>query len=348
MDFGSDRNGDRFMMDREYGAIVDRAYGALAGGAIGDAMGMPASFFTRDKIKRVYGYITEFLEPEKESQIYHGSLKAGEITDDTMESMIISDILIRNDGFDRDAFIDEMRSWAIKNRMLESTVIGPSTRKFLEAVTENRDPEEAAKLSVTNGSAMRVAPVGVKYYYDIEKCIHVAAETSMPSHSSRPCAAAACAVAAAVAAGVEGGYTPGQIMEFAYDGALYGESIGADITAPSVSKRILLAKEIVEKNRRRGMNAVLDELVGIIGAGMQAYESIPFALGIFYAVDGDAREGILAAVNGGDDADTNGAICGNICGAYSGAQAIPEEWKRRVGKESGIDFLNTARELLKD
>lgn len=327
--------------------MIDRAYGALVGGAIGDAMGMPASFFTRDKIKQVYGYITDFLEPEANSQVFHGNLKAGEITDDTMESIIISNILIKNSGFYRDVFIDEMRTWAIKYKMLESTVIGPSTRKFLEAITENRDPVEAAKLSATNGSAMRVAPVGVKYYFDFKKCVETAAESSFPSHSSKPCVAAACAVAVAVAAGVKGGYSTEQVMELAYEGAQYGESVGCDITAPSVAKRILLVKEIVDKNRGKGMNAILDELVGIIGAGMQAYESIPFSLGVFYAVNGDAKEGIIAAVNGGDDADTNGAICGNICGAYSGAKAIPEDWMRRVEKESGIDFMGIAWELVK-
>lgn len=327
--------------------MIDRAYGALIGGAIGDAMGMPASFFTRDKIKQVYGYITDFLEPESKNQVYHGGLKAGEITDDTMESIIISKILIKTGGFDRDVFIDEMRDWAIKYKMLESTVIGPSTRRFLEAITENRDPKEAAKLSATNGSAMRVAPVGVKYHYDFKKCVTAAAKSSFPSHSSKPCVAAACAVAAAVAAGVKGGYAPAQVMELAYEGALYGESVGCDITGPSVSKRILLAKELVEKNRGKGMNAVLDELVGIIGAGMQAYESIPYSLGVFYAVNGDAKEGIIAAINGGDDADTNGAICGNVCGAFSGAKSIPEEWTRRVEKESGIDFMGIAGELMK-
>ncbi len=327
--------------------MIDRAYGALVGGAIGDAMGMPASFFTRDKIKQVYGYITDFLEPESITQVYHGGLKAGEITDDTMESIIISKILIKTGRFDREEFIDEMRDWAIKYKMLESTVIGPSTRRFLEAITENRDPKEAAKLSATNGSAMRVAPVGVKYYYDFKKCVVVAAESSFPSHSSKPCVAAACAVAAAVAAGVKGGYTAEQVMELAYEGALYGESVGCDITGPSVSKRILLAKELVDKNRGKGMNAVLDELVGIIGAGMQAYESIPYSLGVFYAVNGDAKEGIIAAINGGDDADTNGAICGNICGAFSGANGIPEEWKRKVEQESGLDFMGIAGELVK-
>ncbi len=327
--------------------MIDRAYGALVGGAVGDAMGMPASFFTRDKIKRVYGYITDFLEPEAETQQYHGNLKAGEITDDTMESIIISSILIRKGGFDRTAFIEEMRNWAIKYKMLDSTVIGPSTRKFLEVIIENRDPEETSKTSATNGSAMRVAPVGVKYYDDFKKCVAAAAESSVPSHSSKPCVAAACAVAAAVGAGVKGGHTPEEVMQFAYEGALYGERVGYDVTAPSVAKRILLAKEIVDKNRDQGMNTVLDELVGIIGAGMQAYESIPFSLGVFYAVNGDAKEGIIAAVNGGDDADTNGAICGNLCGAYSGAKAIPEKWKKRVEKVSSIDFMEIATGLVK-
>lgn len=327
--------------------MIDRAYGALIGGAVGDAMGMPASFFTRDKIKRVYGYITDFLTPEAEEQTWHGSLKAGEITDDTMESIIISNILIKNGSFDRDLFILEMRDWAIQYKMLESTVIGPSTRRFLEAIIENRDPSEPAKLSATNGSAMRVAPVGVKYYDDFEKCLEAAAESSLPSHSSKPCVAAACAVAAAVAAGVKGGYTTEQVMQFAYEGAVFGEGIGSDITGPSVSKRILLAKEIVDRNREKGISTVLDELVGIIGAGMQAYESIPYSLGVFYAVDGNAREGIIAAINGGDDADTNGAICGNICGAYSGAGAIPEEWKEKIQAESHLDFMEMAEELIK-
>ena len=79
--------------------MLDRAYGALVGGAIGDAMGMPASFLTRAQIEKSYGYIHDFLEPEKDVQSYHGNLQAAEITDDTMESVIISDILIADGEF---------------------------------------------------------------------------------------------------------------------------------------------------------------------------------------------------------------------------------------------------------
>lgn len=326
--------------------MLDRAWGCLVGGAIGDAMGMPASFFTRNEIKKTYGYIEDFLEPIAEVQEYHGDLHAGEITDDTQESIIIAEVLIEKGVFNKEAFTEKMRKWAIENKMLESTVIGPSTRRFLSAVAEGRDPSEGAKTSDTNGSAMRVAPVGIRYYYDFDLCARSAAESSLPSHGSAPAVAAACAVAVACAAGIRGGFSPGQVMEEARKAAVYGEGIGFDITAPSVSKRIALAKRIVDEKKPEGMNVVLDELVGIFGAGMKSYESIPLALGVFYAAEGNAKQGIIAAVNAGDDADTNASICGAICGAYSGIKKLPEDWIFRVEKTSGENFRNTASLLL--
>lgn len=326
--------------------LLDRAYGALVGGAIGDAMGMPASFLTREQIKNTYGYIKDFLKPDDDVQKYHGSLEAGDITDDTMESIIVSKVLIEHNGFSEEAFNNEMKKWAIEQKMLESTVIGPSTRRYLTALIEGRDPKETSGKGNTNGSAMRAAPIGVKYYNDITKCIEAAVASSLPSHGSKPAVAAACAVAAAVSGGVHGGYSPNEILNMAYDAALYGEKKGADITAPMVSKRIKLIESIVDSVGEGSINDILDEIAGVFGASMFAYESVPVALAIFYAVNGNAKEGILGAVNTGDDADTNGSICGNICGAYSGASGLPDEWKERVQKTSSVDFKTEAQKLI--
>lgn len=326
--------------------LLDRAYGALVGGAIGDAMGMPASFLTREQIKNTYGYIKDFLKPDDDVQKYHGSLEAGDITDDTMESIIVSKVLIEYNGFSEEAFNNEMKKWAIEQKMLESTVIGPSTRRYLTALIEGRDPKETSGKGNTNGSAMRAAPIGVKYYNDIAKCIEAAVASSLPSHGSKPAVAAACAVAAAVSGGVHGGYSPNEILNMAYDAALYGEKKGADITAPMVSKRIKLIESIVDSVGEGSINDILDEIAGVFGASMFAYESVPVALAIFYAVNGNAKEGILGAVNTGDDADTNGSICGNICGAYSGASGLPDEWKERVQKTSSVDFKTEAQKLI--
>lgn len=55
------------------------------------------------------------------------------------------------------------------------------------------------------------------------------------------------------------------------------------------------------------------------------------------------REGCLAAVNFGDDADTTGAVYGQLAGAYYGARAIPQEWKETLVKRDLIEQFS--REL---
>src|SRR5262249_49379095 len=42
------------------------------------------------------------------------------------------------------------------------------------------------------------------------------------------------------------------------------------------------------------------------------------------------EEAVLSAVNLGDDADTTGAVCGQIAGAYYGEEAIPAGWLSRL------------------
>jgi ADP-ribosyl-[dinitrogen reductase] hydrolase len=38
------------------------------------------------------------------------------------------------------------------------------------------------------------------------------------------------------------------------------------------------------------------------------------------------RDAVLLAVNLGDDADTTGAVCGQIAGAFYGEEGIPAQW----------------------
>ena len=107
-----------------------------------------------------------------------------------------------------------------------------------------------------------------------------------------------------------------------------------------------MVERIVDELSEESTPTILDELVGIFGASMLSYESVAISYGAVYATNGQGKEGVLAAINAGDDADTNGSICGNLCGAYSGASAFPASWRNRVEASSGLDFKETARALL--
>ena len=44
-------------------------------------------------------------------------------------------------------------------------------------------------------------------------------------------------------------------------------------------------------------------------------------------------------VNLGDDADTTGAIYGQIAGAYYGVEAIPSEWRERLTMRAEMEEM---------
>ncbi len=66
--------------------------------------------------------------------------------------------------------------------------------------------------------------------------------------------------------------------------------------------------------------------------------SLEAALWAFYRST-SFREGCLMAANLGADADTTGAIYGQLAGAYYGVDQIPIEWREKLAKRDLIESL---------
>jgi ADP-ribosyl-[dinitrogen reductase] hydrolase len=77
-----------------------------------------------------------------------------------------------------------------------------------------------------------------------------------------------------------------------------------------------------------------------VGSGY-VVKSLEAALWAFHRA-GDFREAVLAAVNLGDDADTTGAVCGQLAGAYWGEREIPEDWRKGLAESKLIEQILTA------
>ena len=73
-------------------------------------------------------------------------------------------------------------------------------------------------------------------------------------------------------------------------------------------------------------------------------KSLEAALWAFYRGE-SFREGCLLAVNLGDDADTTGAVYGQLAGAYYGAAQIPIAWREKLAKRDLIERF--AEQLLR-
>jgi ADP-ribosylglycohydrolase len=75
----------------------------------------------------------------------------------------------------------------------------------------------------------------------------------------------------------------------------------------------------------------------ILGSGY-VVKSLEAALWAF-SRSSDFREGCLLAVNLGNDADTTGAIYGQLAGAYYGVEGIPIEWRGCLAHKDLIERL---------
>lgn len=75
-------------------------------------------------------------------------------------------------------------------------------------------------------------------------------------------------------------------------------------------------------------------------AGGTAPQALAAALWAFASTD-TFQDCILAAVNLGDDADTVGAIAGQLAGAHYGYEAIPAEWIQQLAEADRIMALAT-------
>ena len=74
------------------------------------------------------------------------------------------------------------------------------------------------------------------------------------------------------------------------------------------------------------------------GAPERVVEALEAALWAFHTSD-NFEDGALKAVNLGEDADTTGAIYGQLAGAYYGVAAIPAPWRTRLTHAEAIARL---------
>jgi ADP-ribosylglycohydrolase len=310
-----------------------RIAGALAGVAIGDAMGMPSEFMTREQIRDVYGRIDGFCAPH-EGHI-HSGMGAGRITDDTEQTLAIIEALERHGTITPEVAAGAYLKWADQCNAYESSVLGPSSRKALERLKVGEDPRRTGSSGSTVGAAMRVAPIGIVNSPDLERAAEECYMSCLPTHGVNIAIAGACAVCCGVAAALTA-----ESLEEVIDGALYGarfgEGLGIQWAGALVSARTELALRIVAESS--SVAEAEDRLYTTCGVGMDPTELVSTAIGLCLLHGGDPQSAVSAAANMGGDTDTLASMVGALTGAWRGIDAFPQEWIDTVQEVNALDF----------
>lgn len=310
---------------------IDRALGALIGGALGDAMGMPTQLLSPAGIRADYGFVDRFVDPAPDHPVSKG-LVAGTITDDTEQTLLLASVLLKSgDGFDHHAWVSALIAWEedIKARG-GYDLLGPSTKRAIDAINAGAPPEEAGRNGETNGAAMRIAPVGILVPPG-EALIARVAETCRATHNTTIAIASAAAVATVISHGIDGAGWQ-QAIGHAVAAARDGERQGHWVPGGTIAARITWALDMVEGcSVEDGISRVFDRL----GTGVISQESVPAAFAVLKLAEGDAWKAAVIAANLGGDTDTIGAIAGSMAGACAGHASLPAD---RIEGLVGIDL----------
>ncbi len=173
--------------------------------------------------------------------------------------------------------------------------------------------------SFGNGSAMRVAPIGL-FYCDSPEQLRQAAYLSSRLTHSHPLAmegAALLAYAVALALKEDQDFLD-KLMAF----------VEQDIYKLKINK---IKYFLSRKDNRR-------EIVRELGHGIEAFNSVPTAIFCFLA-NPTFEEAILYAISLGGDTDTIAAMCGAIAGARYGLEGLPEKWLQRIENRNYLTQL---------
>jgi ADP-ribosyl-[dinitrogen reductase] hydrolase len=144
--------------------------------AIGDALGMPFEGMPARTIRDRYGVVTEFMAGQ--------GLSAGQYTDDTKMMLCIAESIVERDQVAPEDIARRFVDWfdggdlrGIGHTCLESIL-------KLKRGIRWRESGRRGKWAAGNGTAMRIAPVGLFDCHDLERLKEDCWATSVITHKT--------------------------------------------------------------------------------------------------------------------------------------------------------------------
>ncbi len=338
--------------------LTAKAIGALAGAAVGDALGSATEGWSHEQILERYGgpvtgIVPPYLDANRGATRYQKG--DGRITDDTLMTLALVEVYRRTrrhlTAFDMAETLVPLLTSTVRwlpDMEREDTLL---QRLFLAEkwiVTRlqyaHADPREAGVGNMVNcGAAMYMAPVGIANAADpagaYAEAVDIAGAHQW-SYGREAAGVFAAAVAAAMMPDATAEGVAAAALALARDGTRAAlEAVietarrvtAEDDAAPMLRAAIAPYDSVGDAYREPGLGARRP-------SRLHSIEELPVAIGMLLIARGDYRRSVLGGVNYGRDADSIATMAGAIAGALGGRDAVPQEWREFVARESRIDL----------
>jgi ADP-ribosyl-[dinitrogen reductase] hydrolase len=285
--------------------LHERYLGALLGLACGDAVGTTVEFSARGSFEPMTDMIGG--GPFR--------LQAGQWTDDTAMALCLAESLLTKQAFDAH---DQMARylnwwrWGYMSCTGNCFDIGMTVQRALLLFETTGAPYCGSPdpYSAGNGSLMRLVPVVLFAYPDMQSILKYAADSSRTTHGAEE-AIESCQLFASILSAILVDMPKAALLENL-------------IFTPRTTKLAAITTGSFRDKTE----------IQIRGSGY-CVESLEAALWCFYTTN-NFEQAILRAANLGDDADTTAAITGQLAGAYYGVNGIPQHWLDKLAMRDDI------------
>lgn len=299
----------------------------LVGCAIGDALGNPFEMNAASEPSLV-----EWDGLFKAGGTFWKG-EAGQYTDDTLMSIALAKSLIQSNGFNPEDVAQEYLDWY---KTGNTRGIGTTTARAMVNLKMGAASNESGIVTgydglpaSGNGTAMRVAPLGLVYRNDLVKLMEYATQDASFTHNSMEPKIGSVAVALAVALLANRASNPQSVLWEICD--VLSESV--------VLEKLKQAKFFLEQGTNPASMA--QEAFATIGTSGYVPETVGAAFFCLGATN-NFKDAVVMAVKAGGDTDTTAAIVGALAGTWYGLDGIPKEYR---GVEN-FDLLQSLTEEL--
>ena len=300
-----------------------RVLGALWGGLVGDALGVPVEFRSRQEVQ---------ANPVTGMRAFgtHGQ-PAGTWSDDSSLSLCATESLVEKGGFDARDLGERFVGWMNRGHWTpHGTVfdIGIATSKAIWNICSGTPPESAGGVDEYdngNGSLMRILPFALWHHTAPEDVFAETIHRASALTHRHPRSQMACVLYGPVIRELLKGASPAVAFDTALDGfaQLY-------LKPPYFAERLHF--QLLESRR---LAAVSEEEIGSSGYVMHTLTASLWCL----LTSTSLEETVLKAVNLGDDTDTTGTVAGGLAGVLYGLNAISADWLQTLARRNEIEPL---------
>ncbi len=288
-------------------AARDRAVGCLLGLAVGDAIGTAVEFKPRDS----FAPLTDMVGGGP------FGLAPGEWTDDTTMALCLAESLLAKGTVDPADLMTRFAGWLQRG---ENTVsgrcfdIGATTRAAIESFIADGNPAAGSHhaSAAGNGSLVRLAPLAIFAAGDRALAELLAGKQSRTTHAALE-VIGSCRL---------------------FTDMLIDALTGADKAGALRQRVMALAPKVLFISAGEYKDKTRDQ----IGSSGYVVHTLEAALWSVWQTD-NFRDAVLTAANLGDDADSVGAVAGQLAGALYGAKGIPADWLAKLAWRDRIEKL---------